>query len=137
MRIKIGLVALALVSGATNVRSQVFEPGKEPRTVRTEGFWENWFVQMGLDMTLQNPYGCNFGKVIPKGMTFGLNGALGKWFTPEYGLRGRVQWENGLIPNNSVEWVPPVKDPKQNYKKGGLATIAIDGRRTGGDVPTE
>ena len=37
MRIKIGLVALALVSGATNVRSQVFEPAEEPRTVRTEG----------------------------------------------------------------------------------------------------
>jgi hypothetical protein len=28
MRIKIGLVALALVSGATNVRSQVFEPAE-------------------------------------------------------------------------------------------------------------
>ena len=41
--------------------------------------------------------------VAPKGMTFGLNGALGKWFTPELGLRGRVQWENGLIPNNGVE----------------------------------
>ena len=79
-----------------------------------------------MDMSVMNPYVCNFGKVIPKGMTFGLNGALGKWFTPEYGLRGRVQWENGLIPNNSVEWVPPVEDPKQNYKKGGLATIAID-----------
>lgn len=94
--------------------------------VLINGFWDNWFVQAGLDMSLMNPYGCNFGKVIPKGMTFGLNGALGKWFTPEYGLRGRVQWENGLIPNNSVEWVPPVEDPKQNYKKGGLATIAID-----------
>ena len=94
--------------------------------VLTNGFWDNWFVQAGVDMSLMNPYGCNFGKVIPKGMTFGLNGALGKWFTPEYGLRGRVQWENGLIPNNSVEWVPPVEDPKQNYQKGGLATIAID-----------
>ena len=94
--------------------------------VLTNGFWDNWFVQAGVDMSLMNPYGCNFGKVIPKGMTFGLNGALGKWFTPEYGLRGRVQWENGLIPNNSVEWVPPVEDPKLNYQKGGLATIAID-----------
>lgn len=96
------------------------------RGVLSNGIWDNWFVQAGLDMSLMNPYGCNFGKVIPKGMTFGLNGALGKWFTPEYGLRGRVQWENGLIPNNSVEWVPPVEDPRQNYKKGGLATIAID-----------
>ena len=94
--------------------------------VLTNGIWDNWFVQAGLDMSLMNPYGCNFGKVIPKGMTFGLNAALGKWFTPEYGLRVRVQWDNGLIPNNGLEWVPPVKDPKQNYKKGGLATVALD-----------
>ena len=64
--------------------------------------------------------------VIPKGMMFGLNGALGKWFTPEFGLRGRVQWDNGLIPNNGLEWVAPADDPKQNYKKGGLATVALD-----------
>lgn len=94
--------------------------------VLTNGIWDNWFVQAGLDMSLMNPYGCNFGKVIPKGMTFGLNAALGKWFTPEFGLRVRGQWENGLIPNNSVEWVPPVDDPKENYKKGGLATVALD-----------
>ena len=94
--------------------------------VMTNGIWDNWFVQAGLDMSLMNPYGCNFSKVIPKGMTFGLNGALGKWFTPEFGLRGRVQWDNGLIPNNGLEWVAPADDPKQNYKKGGLATVALD-----------
>ena len=95
-------------------------------SVLSNGIWDNWFVQAGLDMSLMNPYGCNFSKVIPKGMTFGLNAALGKWFTPEFGLRIRGQWENGLIPNNSVEWVPPVDDPKENYKKGGLATVSID-----------
>lgn len=94
--------------------------------VLTNGIWDNWFVQAGLDMSLMNPYGCNFGKVIPKGMTFGLNGALGKWFTPEFALRARVQWENGLIPNHGVEWLPPVDDPKQNYKKGGLAAASLD-----------
>ena len=101
------------------------QQGQSPGLL-TNGIWDNWFVQAGLDMSLMNPYGCNFGKVIPKGMTFGLNAALGKWFTPEFALRGRVQWENGLIPNNSVEWVPPVDDPKRNYKKGGLATVALD-----------
>ena len=100
--------------------------GGESAGVLTNGIWDNWFVQVGLDMSLMNPYGCNFSKVIPKGMTFGLNGALGKWFTPEFALRARVQWENGLIPNNGVEWLPPADDPKQNYKKGGLATIAFD-----------
>ena len=100
--------------------------GEEESGVLKNGIWDNWFVQVGLDMSLMNPYGCNFSKVIPKGMTFGLNGALGKWFTPEFALRARVQWENGLIPNNGVEWLPPADDPKQNYKKGGLATIAFD-----------
>lgn len=101
------------------------EKGDE-HAVLTNGIWDNWFVQAGLDMSLMNPYGCNFGKVIPKGMTFGLNGAMGKWFTPEYGLKVRVQWDNGLIPNNGLEWVPPVDDPKQNYKKGGLAAVSLD-----------
>ena len=51
------LLMVILCIGMLESRAQVFEPGEEPRTVRTEGFWENWFVQMGLDMTLQNPYG--------------------------------------------------------------------------------
>ena len=100
--------------------------GSEKEGVLTNGIWDNWFVQVGADMTLLNPYGCNFSEVIPKGTTFGLNGALGKWFTPEFGLRGRVQWDNGLIPNHGVEWLPPADDPKKNYKKGGLATITLD-----------
>lgn len=94
--------------------------------VLTNGIWDNWFVQAGMDVSLMNPYGCNFSKVIPKGLTFGLNGAIGKWFTPEFGLRGRVQWDNGLIPNNSVEWLAPADDPKENYKKGGLAVVSLD-----------
>lgn len=96
------------------------------RGVLTNGIWDNWFVQAGLDMSLLNPYGCNFSKVIPKGLTFGLSFAAGKWFTPEFALRVRGQWDNGLIPNNGLEWVPPVDDPKQNYKKGGFATVSLD-----------
>ena len=92
----------------------------------TNGIWDNWFIQVGADMSLLNPYGCNFSKVIPKGLTFGLNGAMGKWFTPEFGLKARVQWDNGLIPNNGLEWVPPTDDPKQNCKKGGLAAVSLD-----------
>lgn len=94
--------------------------------VLTNGIWDNWFVQAGVDMSLMNPYGCNFSEVIPKGMTFGLNAALGKWFTPEFGLRIRGQWENGLIENRKVEWLPPADDPRQNYEEHGLAAISID-----------
>ena len=107
-------------------RSEKRKVKSEKSGVLTNGIWDNWFVQFGADMSLMNPYGCDFSEVIPKGMTFGLNGAVGKWFTPDFGLRGRVQWDNGLIPNNSVEWLAPVDDPKQNYKKGGLAVASID-----------
>ncbi len=95
--------------------------------VMTNGIWDNWFVQAGVDMSLMKPYGCDFSKVIPNGTTLGLNGAMGKWFTPDFALRARVQWDNGLIPNNGVEWLAPADDPKQNYKKGGLAVVSLDG----------
>lgn len=101
-------------------------PHEGKNTVKTNGFFHNWWFQAGLDMSLLNPYGCNFSKVIPKGTTFGLNAAAGKWFTPEFGVRGRVQWDNGLIENKSLEWVPPVDNPRKNYKKGGFATAALD-----------
>ncbi len=32
-------------------QAQVFELGDEARTVKTGGFWDNWFVQMNLDMS--------------------------------------------------------------------------------------
>ena len=96
-------------------------------SVQTNGFWDNWFVQAGLDMSLMNPYGCDFfSNVFPKGQTFGLNAALGKWFTPELALRGRVNWENGLIKNSSLEWVPPADEPGKNYDGHGFAVFSLD-----------
>jgi len=94
--------------------------------VPTNGFWDNWFVQAGLDISLMNPYGCNFSEVFPKGNTFGLNVAMGKWFTPEFALRGRVNWENGLIENKQIEWVPPTEDPRKNYSGGGYLVMTLE-----------
>ena len=111
--------------GPTN-RSEKLKVKGEKSGVITNGIWDNWFVQVGADMSLMNPYGCNFLEVFPKGNTFGLNVVMGKWFTPEFAVRGRVQWENGLIENKSIEWVPPTEDPKQNYKSGGFATATFD-----------
>lgn len=96
-------------------------------SVRTNRFWDNWFIQAGTDMSLMNPYDCDFlGGVFPKGTTFGLNAAAGKWFTPELALRARVQWENGLIENKKVEWVPPVNDPRKNYDGHGFGVVSLD-----------
>ena len=95
-------------------------------SVQTNGFWHNWFVQAGLDMSLMNPYGCDFSEVFPKGKTFGLNGALGKWFTPEFGIRGRLFWENGIVKNSHLEWVPPTDAPEKNHEGGGFGTATVD-----------
>ena len=89
-------------------------------------FWSGWFIQAGLDMALQNPYGCNFANVFPNGKSFGINGAVGKWFTPEIGLRGKLNWENGLIENKSIQWVPPAENPSENFKEHGYMVASLD-----------
>ena len=94
----------------------------------TGSIWGNWFVQAGLDMTLQNPYGCNFSQVFPKGKTFGLDVALGKWFSPHVAVRGKVYWENGLplFENKHLEWVGPAEDPTSNIDEGGIVILSVD-----------
>ena len=94
----------------------------------TGSIWGNWFVQAGLDMTLQNPYGCNFSQVFPKGKTFGLDVALGKWFSPHVAVRGKVNWENGLplFENKHLEWVGPAEHPTSNIDEGGIVILSVD-----------
>lgn len=100
---------------------------QEQRIV-TGTLWQNWFVQAGLDMSLQNPYQCNFSEVFPKGKTFGMDVALGKWFTPYVALRGKVNWENGvgIFKNRHLEWVGPAEDPQSNMNKGGYAVFSVE-----------
>lgn len=92
-------------------------------------FWSNWYVQAGLDMSLQNPYGHDFmGEVFPNGKSFGLNVAMGKWVTPILGLRGRMNWENGikLLKNGHDNWLAPFDEPGKNMEKGGYLTVVGD-----------
>ena len=94
--------------------------------VIVNSFWDNWFVQLSADITLQNPYGYNFKRIFPNGKSYGLNVAIGKWFTPEFGARVRMNWENGLIENKQIKWVPPVNNPRENYKKGGFVVASLE-----------
>ena len=71
------MLCMCMIEG----RAQVFEAGDEQRTVRTQGIWDNWFVQADLDMTLQNPYGYSMSEVFPNGKSFGLDLSIGKWFS--------------------------------------------------------
>ena len=77
----------------------------DSNAIVTNSFWDNWYGQIGVDMSLQNPYGCNFAHAIPNGMTFGIDIAVGKWLAPEYGIRGKVNLENAIVKNNQASWV--------------------------------
>ena len=68
-------------------------------------FWEHWFVQTGLDMSLQNPYGHSFSHVFPNGKSFGVNVSACKWFSPYLALRCRFNCENGIVKNSHDNWI--------------------------------
>ena len=94
--------------------------------VVTNGFWDNWFVQAGLGMSLINAYGCNFSHVFPNGSTFGISAGMGKWLTPEYGLRAGVNWQNGLIGNKRLSWLDKNDKPGSNHDAGGFVVAYAD-----------
>ena len=122
-KILIGLVMCCACLGT--MQAQTSDNGKR---VVIGSFWNNWFVQAGLDMTLQMPYGKNLSQVFPKGKTFGLDAAVGKWFSPEVGLRGRLNWENGFPPfeNGHLEWVGPAGRNGINMEEGGYVAVYMD-----------
>lgn len=93
-----------------------------------KSFWSNWFLQAGLDMTLQFPYGYDYSDVLTKGRSFGLNAAVGKWFSPEIGVRLKGNWENGfpLFRNNKLEWIACGESGKSNMDQGGYLAGEVD-----------
>lgn len=125
---KILFVLVLTILGFVTSYAQTSKEEKSENSVITNSFWSNWYAQVGLDMSLQNPYGYDFSKVFPKGKTFGLDVAAGKWFSPEIGLRMRVNWENGfpLFKNNNLEWVAPFGPNNRNIDEGGYIAVYGD-----------
>lgn len=94
--------------------------------VNKSSLFTNWFYQAGIDVTLQNPYNSNFLNTCPKGMTYGVNMAIGKYFAPEISAKLRVNWDNWLIENNDLEWVAPMGRNGENYSKGGFGDVVFE-----------
>ncbi len=114
------MIALAFASLGTvaaNAQSRVF--GLNP-------FWSNWFVQVGVDMSLANPAQQNdwLKKVFHDGQSFGIDLAVGKWFSPEIGLRGKLQWENG-IKIDAINGTDPDDPGKQNSHLADMGWIPL------------
>lgn len=125
-KIIIVFIFISLMIDVSKAQSQSKEPFKY--SVFTNSFWSNWYVQAGLDMSLQNPYGHNFAYVFPNGKTFGVDAAVGKWFTSGLGLRARMNWENGfkLFENNHAAWLAPFYHEGVNMDRGGYLSVVGD-----------
>lgn len=105
---------------AQSVQQEIYE-----NSVATNPFWHNWYVQLGVDMSLQNPYERNFVRdVFPNGKTYGINVAVGKMITPEMGMRLVLNWDNWLIKNNHLSWVAPFGRNGENFSGGGFGFFA-------------
>lgn len=94
--------------------------------VVTNSFWDNWYGQLGVDMNLLFPYGMNIVDVFPNGKSFGVNVAVGKWFSPEFGGRFKVTWNNGILSNDYNTWLAPYGKAGENHRKGGFMTFIGD-----------
>ncbi len=79
----------------------------EPKDVVTNSVWDNWYAQFGVDMNLMFPHDHSVKDVFPNGKSFGINAAVGKWFSPEFGGRIKLTWNNGILPNNHNIWLAP------------------------------
>jgi hypothetical protein len=125
-RILLGI--LLTLAALQHVNAQDAENTCKADTAVIGSFWKGWFVQAGLDMTLQFPYGKNLAHVFSKGRTFGLDAAVGKRFSPEVALRARLNWENGfpLFENKKLEWVAPAGKNGINMDKGGYIAAYMD-----------
>lgn len=124
------MMALAFVGlGTVAVNAQCDEfatPTTNKYSVATNSFWSNWFVQAGVDMNVTSLY--RGGKFLSEdwhnGRSYGLDLAVGKWFTPGIGTRLKLNWENGAFAhafrNTDHVWEAP------DFHKGGFAAVYFD-----------
>ncbi len=98
----------------------------DSNAIVTNSFWDNWYGQVGVDMNLLFPEGHNMMDVFPNGKSFGVNVAVGKWFSPEFGGRFKVTWNNGIFKNDYNTWLKPYGVPGENHRKGGFMTFIGD-----------
>lgn len=114
------VAALLAMGGAGNMAAQSGVGLASPR--------DNWYVQLGLDMTLQDPYGTPEGSTFTDGRTGGIDVAVGRWFTPAIGLRARANWENGFAPLSSKKatWLNFMEPDRLNAEHGGYVSVVGD-----------
>ena len=119
-------VGVQLDLGYNRFSNSSEKPVRYKHAVVINSFWDNWFIQAGIGMSLLNPYGANFTHVFPNGKSFGVNLGLGKWFSPEAGLRAGLNWQNGIVGNDNMNWIDAENKPGSNHDAGGYAAAYLD-----------
>ena len=99
-KLMMALAFAGLGSLAANAQCDEFAtPTTSQYSVATNSFWSNWFIQVGVDMSISNVY--HNGSLLSDdwyhGRTYGVDFAIGKWFTPGIGTRLKLNWENGAF----------------------------------------
>lgn len=123
------MMALAFVGFCSAANAQCNEfatPATAKYGVATNSFWSNWFIQVGVDANIVSIYGR--GDLLTddwhNGRTYGVDLAVGKWFTPGIGTRLKLNWENGAFyhafRNLDHVWEAP------DAHKGGYAQLYFD-----------
>ncbi len=102
------------------------KPVRYKHAVVINSFWDNWFLQVGIGMSLLNPYGANFAHVFPNGKSFGVDLGIGTWFSPEAGLRVGINWQNGIVGNDNMSWIDAENKPGSNHDAGGYGAAYLD-----------
>ncbi len=122
-KLMIALAFVGLGTAAANAQTSIETPSKY--VVATNPFWSNWYVQLGVDATVQDPYhqGKFFSKDWHNGRSYGVDLAVGKWFSPEIGTRLKVNWENGQFAH-AFRNTNHINTP--DFEKGGYGAVYFD-----------
>jgi outer membrane protein OmpA-like peptidoglycan-associated protein len=126
-KLMMALAFVGLGTVAANAQCDEFAtPTTSKYSVATNSFWSNWFVQAGVDMNVSSVYG--YGSLLKKdwhdGRSYGLDLAVGKWFTPGIGTRLKLNWENGAF-HHAFRNADHVRETP-NGCKGGFAAVYFD-----------
>ena len=96
------LMGLTLFSMSMTAFAQEADPTMK-YSVATNSFWSNWFIQVGGDYNIwysnqehgrHLDNGGDFDFLSKQRRSFGGSVAIGKWFTPGFGLRTKLQGFN-------------------------------------------
>ena len=124
-------VLLVMVFHLIDANAQCDEfpiPETNKYSVATKSFWSNWYVQAGVNVAIQNPYGTDFfTENWHDGRTYGLELAVGKWFTPGFGVAVKGLWNNGLL-YHAFRNTDHLADYTPNCEMGGFYSFVLEPR---------